>query len=495
MCYIFQFYTFQMFRFLLSVCLSFVMLSAYAQLAPEPTTQPTNLRKDSYDKAWTFDIKFDPAASVGGYLVLRSKQPIVATPLDGVAYTKGEGLGNAKVFSLGSSSVVRVKEAEAGTNYYFAIYAYNITSTTNSTINYLQSNPLTGTLRSADNNYGSYYSALDFSSNNIIADLKNLINPHTQVAYSDFASTIVREFHERDTSNNRRVINCQYSNEYVLYSGNFGLGTYGYSREHRMAFSWINFTGISRSVFETTDEGCDIHALELVNNDDVNFRRSNYPFDDVVSSVYTYYEFRQGKDSRNKDVAQVWGARQGDAARALFYMMVCYNGKYGRNWGLDNLLSDSDYQDLQKLIDMHYADPPDAFEKARHEYVFSKQGNRNPFIDFPNLVDCIDFSDLSLKGNCAQYVGIAQLEHNTKFMLYPQPAADMLNITFDAPATEMAELSVFDVSGKLVATVQYQLQAGGQNIQLSTFDLLPGYYVFSLHGEQLNARGRFMVAK
>lgn len=483
-----------MFRFLLSVSLSFVMMSAFAQFAPEPAAQPTNLRKDTYDKAWTFDIKFDPATA-DGYLVLRSTEPIVATPLDGTAYTKGTGLGNAKVFSLGSSSVIRVKEATASTDYYFAVYAYNVTGTDFTTINYLQANPLAATMRNAGNNPGSYYNGIDFASNNVLVDLKNLINPHTQVSYGDFTNTIVREFHERDTSNNQHVINCQYSNEYVLYSGNFGLGTYGYSREHRMAFSWINFGGVQRSVFEGQDEGCDIHALELVNNDDVNFRRSNYPFDDAVSSVYTYFEFKQGKDSRNKDVADVWAARKGDVARAVFYMMVCYNGKYGKNWGLDNLLSDSDYQDLQKLIDMHYADLPDAFEKARHEYVYSKQGNRNPFIDFPNLVDCIDFSDLTLKGNCSNYVGITQIEQQTKFMLYPQPTADLLNIAFDAPATETAELSVFDLSGKLVATTNYQLVAGSQSIQLSTTNLVPGYYLFSLHGGEINARGRFTVAR
>ena len=181
------------------------MLSAFAQLAPEPTAQPTNLRKDSYDKAWVFDIKFDPAASVSGYLVLRSTEPIVATPVDGVAYGKGEGLGNAKVFSFGASSVVRTKEVGANTDYYFAIYAYNITGTNEASINYLQANPLTGTIRSAPNNYGGYYSGVDFSSLDALIDLRNLINPHTIIEYSDFTATIVREFHERDTVDNKHV--------------------------------------------------------------------------------------------------------------------------------------------------------------------------------------------------------------------------------------------------------------------------------------------------
>jgi len=484
-----------MFRILLSVCFGFVTMSTFAQLASEPTAQPTNLRKDSYDKPWTFDIRFDAVASANGYLVLRATEPITFTPLDGVAYTKGEGVGNAKVFSTSASSAIRIKEVGAGVDYHFAIFAYNINGTNEASINYLQASPLTGTLRSQDNNPGGYYSAINFSSPTVITDLKNLINPHTMVAYGDFTSTIVREFHERDTVGGQRVVNCQYSNEYLLYTGNFGLGTYNYSREHRMPFSWINFSGITRGDFEGTPEGCDIHALEL-NNNDVNFRRSNHPYSsNVVTPLWTYLEFTQGTDSRNKSVASITEMRRGDAARAKLYMMLCYNGKYGRNWGLDGLLSDSDNQDVQQLLNWHFNDLPDAFEKARHEYVVSKQGNRNPFIDFPDLANCIDFTDMTLIGNCAQYVGITQLAQQTDFMLYPQPTADVVNISFNAPATHMATLTVYDLTGKLVSQEAHQLVAGSQNIQYNAASLVPGYYLFAIEGGEMSARGRFMVAK
>ena len=483
-----------MFRFLLAVSLNLVLMSAFAQLATEPTAQPTNLRKDVYDKPWVFDIRFD-GAGANGYLVLRSTEPIVATPVDGVAYTKGQGLGNAKVFSADASTFVRIREAGAGVEYYFAIYAYNITGTNTATTNYLQANPLTGTLRSLDNNYGGYYSGINFGAPTVVTDLKNLINPHTIVTYANFVSTIVREFHERDTSNNQKVVNCQYSNEYLVYSGSFGLGTYNYSREHRMPFSWINFSGITRADFEIAPEGCDIHALELVNND-VNFNRSNHPLSNsVVTPLYTYLEFRQGKDSRNKDVADIMDSRQGDAARAKFYMMLCYNGKYGQNWGLANLLSDSDNQELQKLVDMHFADLPDAFEKARHEYVYSKQGNRNPFIDFPELVNCIDLNDMTLKGDCLQAVGVAEVGQQLDFTLYPQPTADLLNITFTSPANVLATFTVYDLAGRQIDATPYSLVSGGQTLLYSTAALVPGYYVFALQGGNINARGRFAVTR
>ncbi len=468
-------------------------MNAMAQLASEPTAQPTNLRKDAYDKAWVFDIKID-ASAADAYLVLRSTQPIVATPVDGVVYTKGQGLGNAKVFSTSSSTAIRIKEVAAGADYYFAVYAYNITGTDAGTINYLQANPLTGTLRSINNHIDGYYDGIDFNSSNVLVDLKTLINPHTLVAYGDMGPTLVAEFHARDTTNGQKVVNCQYSNEYLLYQGTFSFGANNYSREHRMPFSWVNFTGISRADFEITPEGCDIHALELSNND-VNFQRSNHPFGTALTGEYVYLEFTKGNDYRNKDVADITDARKGDAARAKFYMMLCYNGKYGENWGLDNLLSDADNQELQVLLDWHFADLPDGFEKARHEYVFSKQGNRNPFIDFPNLVNCINFNNMTLTGNCAGFVGIAEATSQVDFAIYPQPTTDLINISFAAPVAQSSTFTVYDLSGKLVSQDVVNLSAGAQTITYQTELLAPGYYIFSIEGNELNGRGKFAVSR
>lgn len=476
--------------------LALLLVSSFslrAQLAPEPTAQPTNLFADGTVKAYTFDIRFDPSGA-DGYLVLRSTQPITTPPSDGTAYDKGEGLGTAKVFSNSISSFVRVKEVVANTPYYFAVYAFNIDNNNPATINYLTTSPLTATITSGGKDYGNYYSSIDFSSPQVLSSLKNLINPHTQVSYDDYKSTIIADFFERDTVGGQKVVNCQYSNELKIYTGAFDFVDLNYSREHRMAFSWINFSGISRSQFEDTPEGCDLHSLDLVQNT-VNTQRSNRPFSsDFVSTSSTYIDFRIGRDSNNKDVAEVREDRRGDVARAMFYMIIAYNGKYASNWGLDNLLSDAENQVLQQLLDWHANDPVDNFEIARHEYVYAQQNNRNPFVDYPELVNCIDFTDVTLKTSCG-YVGITEPTQTLVIKAYPQPANNHLYLNIETTKPFIGNLKVFDLTGRQLMQISAEAYTGPNTIEIPVGDLKSGYYVYLLDDGVQQHQGKFVVAR
>jgi hypothetical protein len=68
---------------------------------------------------------------------------------------------------------------------------------------------------------------------------------------------------------------------------------------------------------------------------------------------------------------------RGDVARSLFYFAARYGVRLGEGLEAD-------------LRDWHFEDPPDARERARAEAVAAVQGNRNPFIDEPALVDAIE---------------------------------------------------------------------------------------------------------
>ena len=53
---------------------------------------------------------------------------------------------------------------------------------------------------------------------------------------------------------------------------------------------------------------------------------------------------------------------------------------------------------LSVLLEWHEQDPVDLIEFQHHEAVASFQGNRNPFIDHPDWVDCV-FEDVCPNSN------------------------------------------------------------------------------------------------
>ncbi len=71
-------------------------------------------------------------------------------------------------------------------------------------------------------------------------------------------------------------------------------------------------------------------------------------------------------------------------ARATLYFLICYKGA----------ISEQKYDAaaIETLKKWSKETPPGDYEKHRNESIFGVQGNRNPLIDFPFLVDTIDFT-------------------------------------------------------------------------------------------------------
>lgn len=474
-----------MFRFF---TLFFLTCSFGLSLAQsEPATQASNLNFSGL-RAYRASVSFT-SAGADGHLVVISKNPINFSPVDNTFYLKGQVINGVKVGSVGGGTFTFFKNLFQNNTYYVAVYAYNEQG---GNINYKSDSPLSGQLTTLGVNFGNYYNNLDFSSANVVNDLTNLIQAHTQITYGQFDENIVADFFETDTvlsGSSQKYVTCQYSNEKRLYTGTFAFVNPppGYSREHRMAFSWINFQGITRSDFEDTDEGCDVHALDLVQND-VNSSRSNEPFG-VVENAWanSYLEFKVGTNANSLLVAEPKDDVKGDVARAMFYVMLAYNGKYGENWGLDNLLSAAQDQDLQVLLDWHYNDLPDDFEKTRHEYVFEKQGNRNPFIDFPQLVDCIDFTDVTKRANCDVNVGITSRDKNEfGTFIYPNPSFGTLYMQ-NLKAKDVEEVHIFNMLGE----EQYQYILEEDSISIK--DLAKGIYILSIETKKKNYISKFQL--
>lgn len=87
---------------------------------------------------------------------------------------------------------------------------------------------------------------------------------------------------------------------------------------------------------------------------------------------------------------------RGDASRSMFYMAVRYDGSDAGTVDLElvnGLGGGNQLGDLARMLEWHYSDPVDVIELRRNHLIFSStdnplyhQGNRNPFIDHPELV-------------------------------------------------------------------------------------------------------------
>lgn len=83
-----------------------------------------------------------------------------------------------------------------------------------------------------------------------------------------------------------------------------------------------------------------------------------------------------GTDAHGRTVFEVRPQFRGDVARAHFYFSVRYRLRIAA-------------AEEAILRAWHDQDPPDARERERNDRIEAVQGNRNPFVDFPQLVDRI----------------------------------------------------------------------------------------------------------
>ncbi|MGE5363362.1 MAG: endonuclease [Bacteroidota bacterium] len=229
-----------------------------------------------------------------------------------------------------------------------------------------------------------YYSTISTSDPGFITKLHNLINNHYQIYYSNFDETNIRNFASMANSDGTRSVFCVYTNYEYKYTEPFAWGVM--SREHTWCHSWM-----PTYPDESGKEYSDQHHLFPANQDNANGVRNNYPLGEVVTIISSFQEGKFGYDAAGNKVYEPRNAHKGDAARALFYMSVCYDGTGGR-WTIPNS-SMSQTQDVLKK--WHKLDPPDQWEKDRNNYIYSIQNNRNPFVDHPEYADYIDFSSLT----------------------------------------------------------------------------------------------------
>lgn len=111
----------------------------------------------------------------------------------------------------------------------------------------------------------------------------------------------------------------------------------------------------------------------------INSQRSNYPFAEVQRERDMFCESAQAGSPANGGGGIYFeppNEHKGNVARAMFYFSVRYK------------ISIDPLQETFLRL-WHWEDPVDDKERKRNERVFEFQGNKNPFIDRPELVSRI----------------------------------------------------------------------------------------------------------
>ncbi|MBN1519744.1 MAG: endonuclease [Spirochaetales bacterium] len=172
-------------------------------------------------------------------------------------------------------------------------------------------------------------------------------------------------------------------------AGNYSTEGDVYNREH----SW------PKSTFGDAEPGySDGHHI-CATDGYVNGRRSNYAYGEVDSASWTSQNgsllglARSGLGYTGT-VFEPIDAYKGDLARMHFYMAVRYYGSsdfLDCAWSKPGAKLKTWYDDMLRA--WAAADPVSDKERVRNNAVQAHQDNRNPFIDYPELLDLLDLEN------------------------------------------------------------------------------------------------------
>jgi len=199
----------------------------------------------------------------------------------------------------------------------------------------------------------------------------------------------------------------------------------------------------------------DLHHL-VPTDGYVNNKRGSFPFGQVNSVSWTSNNgSKTGSSSTyagyNLDVFEPIDDYKGDIARSMLYMNIRYTTEDAawNNWIMANgaeLTADA----LALFLQWHQLDPVSQKELDRNDRVYQIQGNRNPFVDYPEFAECIwgtsDCTALTVEDLKAKDV-----------LFWPNPATTQIQFEKERA------YKIFSVTGQILK------EGKAQNIDLSFF--------------------------
>ncbi|MCP4808676.1 MAG: hypothetical protein GY884_25325, partial [Proteobacteria bacterium] len=233
---------------------------------------------------------------------------------------------------------------------------------------------------------GDTWSSIDPDSSTLLDDLHRLVDDHDPVSYDG----LWEAFRETDARDDGRVwdVYADPGDGSAAYTYSFGTDQCGeydsegdcYNREHVFPQSWSD---------DVSPMKTDLHQVFPVDGY-VNNLRGSRPFAPVRGGSATSNGSLRGRSQHcdfGGDAFEPVDAFKGDLARAILYMSVRYRGD-DDGWSTSSANDGASLEPWfeQVLVAWHIGDPVSDKERERNDEVEDEQGNRNPFVDRPELV-------------------------------------------------------------------------------------------------------------
>lgn len=292
---------------------------------------------------------------------------------------------------------------------------------------------------------GYYDGTEGLTGNALKAALHNIIKNDNHTSYSGLWSA----YQQTDKKPNGKVwdIYSDVPNGTPPYEFTFvtdQCGNYGgegdcYNREHLWAQSWTN---------DNSTHKTDLHHVYPTDGY-VNNRRGNYAFGEVGNASWTSQN--GGKLGPNTvsgfsgTVFEPIDDYKGDIARALMYVSVRYYQE-DNSWSTSDMTNKSVIKNwaMTMLLRWHEEDPVDEKEINRNNKVYNIQGNRNPFVDYPEFAPMI--WDPNWDNIEDQYVTTLLVN------VWPNPATSTVNIKGE----NLNAVYMYNAMGQLVLLMDVQ---------------------------------------
>jgi uncharacterized repeat protein (TIGR02543 family) len=237
--------------------------------------------------------------------------------------------------------------------------------------------------------YDPYYEGIDgLSGDQLVDALHAILNQGTTLKNYGDSRDILQQT-DKDPQNTSRII-LVYVGRSVPAVWDNGIT---WNREHVWPQSLLGVSVNNSHV----GKGSDLHNLKPSDPSENNSKGNKYFDNQTTGSTY---------EPRDEV--------KGDIARILFYMAIMYD-----DLDLVNRTPNvGEMGKLSALLAWHINDPVDDFERNRNNIIYTYQGNRNPFIDYPELVDFIWDAESLTSVQPATHMVILYIERKKQSGIY-----------------------------------------------------------------------------